>query len=69
MKNNTYLKYLAEFFLEWEMRKAVDKMKTHFLFNNSYSENRALYEIIWEYGTTGQATDENMGHAYCMLDT
>jgi len=45
MKNNTYLKYLAEFFLEWEMfqRKVVDKMKTHFISNNFYSEDRAFY--------------------------
>jgi hypothetical protein len=29
-------------------RKIVEKKKTHFIFNNFYSENRAFYEIMWE---------------------
>ena len=31
---------------------------------------RAVYEIIWEkYCRAKQATDDNMAHAHCMLDT
>jgi len=34
----------------------------------TFSENRALYEIMWrKYGTAGQATDDNMAHALCSL--
>jgi hypothetical protein len=27
--------------------KIIDKIKTHFIFNN-FSENHAVYEIMWE---------------------
>jgi hypothetical protein len=39
--------YLAHFFLEREMfqTKVVEKIKTHFVFQNVYYENRAVYEI------------------------
>jgi len=38
--------------------------------NFFFFENRPVYEIMWEkYCTAGQATDENMAHAHCMLDT
>jgi len=28
--------------------KFVEKIKTHFRFNNSFSENRAFYDIMWK---------------------
>jgi hypothetical protein len=28
--------------------KVVQKIKTHFMFNNFFFENRAVYEIIWK---------------------
>jgi len=28
-----------------------------------------FFKIVKKYGRTGQATGENMAHAYCMLDT
>jgi len=31
-------------------------------------ENHAVYEIMWKT-RTGQATDDNMEHAQCTLDT
>jgi len=47
--------------------KVVEKIKIHF---TCFFENRAVYEILWgKYCTAGQATDENMVHAHCMLDT
>jgi len=52
MKRKIHLwAYLAQFFLEWEMfqTKFVEKIKTHFGFDNSFFyENRAVYEIMWE---------------------
>jgi hypothetical protein len=42
--------YLAEFFSEWEMfqTKAVQKIKTHFVFSDFFPENSAVCEIMWE---------------------
>jgi len=28
--------------------KFVEKTKTHFIFSNYFSENRAFYEIMWK---------------------
>jgi hypothetical protein len=28
--------------------KAVEKIKTHFLFSNFFFENRAVYEVMWK---------------------
>ena len=41
----TFLSYLAQLFLEWKMfpTKVVEKIESHIF----YSENRAVYEIIW----------------------
>jgi len=65
--------YLAHFFSEWEMfqAKVIEKIKTHSLCSVTFFfENRAVYEIMWEnYCRAGQATDDNMAHAHCMLDT
>jgi hypothetical protein len=49
-------------FLEWEMFQTnVEKTKTHFSFNNFFSENRAVYEInVKKYVRTRQATEGNM---------
>jgi len=48
----------------------VEKIKTHFIFNNFLVENRAVYEIIWKKSCrTKQATDDDMAHAPCMLHT
>jgi len=65
--------YLAHFFLEWEMfqTKFVEKIKTHILCSMTFFfENCAVYEIMWKkYCRAGQAADDNMAHAHCMLDT
>jgi len=40
------------------------------MFNKFFFDNRAVYEIMWrKYSRTGQATDDNMAQAYCILDT
>ena len=57
-------------FFELEMFQTKVVEKTHFLLNNFLPENRAGYEILWEkYCRAEQATDDNMAHAHCMLDT
>jgi hypothetical protein len=40
--------YLENFFLECEMfwTKVVEKIKTHFMINNSFPENRTVYETM-----------------------
>ena len=50
MKPYVYLWFLAEFLLECEMFdiKVVQKIKTHFMSSNIFSEYRAVYEVIWK---------------------
>jgi len=51
METNIHFRsYLAQFFLDWKMfqTKAVEKLKTHSMFNNFYFENCAVYEIVWK---------------------
>jgi len=39
------------------------------MLNKAFFENRALYEIMWKkYGIAGQATDDSIAQAHCMLD-
>jgi hypothetical protein len=50
--------------------KTAVENKTHFLFNNFVFEYRAVYGIMWKNMLKDrQATDDNMVHAPCMLDT
>jgi len=50
--------------------KVVENIKTHILCSITFYENRAVYEITWKKYCRGrQATDDNMAHVTCMLDT
>ena len=50
--------------------EVVQKIETHFMFNNVFPENPAVHEIMWKnYVQPGRATDDNMAHTHCMLDT
>jgi len=50
--------------------KAVKEIRTHFVFRNFFSENLAVYEIMWKnIVERDRVTDDNMAHAHCMLDT
>jgi hypothetical protein len=74
MKTNIhFLSYLARFFLEWETfeTKVVEKIKTQvrrpvFFF---FWKSRRLWDNVEKYYRAGQATDVNMAHVHCMLDT
>jgi len=42
----------------------------HFMFNNLFSKIVPfLWDNVEKYCTAAQATDDNMAHAHCMLDT
>jgi hypothetical protein len=48
--------------------KVVEKMKAHIAGSlTPFTKNRAVYEIMW--CEAGQATDGNMAHVHCILDT
>ena len=40
------------------------------MFNNFFSENRVVYEIMWgeKGGRAREVTEDNTAHAFCMLD-
>jgi hypothetical protein len=70
----TFLSDLAQFFLEWEMfqTKFVEKIKTHILCSVTFFpplKSCRLWDNVEKYCRAGQATDGNMAHAHCMLDT
>jgi len=51
--------------------KVVDKIKTHILCSITYfffRKSCRLWENVEKYCTAGQAADDNMAHAYGMLD-
>jgi hypothetical protein len=46
-----------------------ENQNTHFVVSIFFL-NRAIYEKIWKKKIRAcQATDDNMAHAHCMLDT
>jgi len=49
MQTFLHVWYLAQFLLEREMfqTEVAEKIKTRFVFNNFFSENRAVYEIFF----------------------
>jgi len=56
------------------MRNISDKscrenQNTHFMFNNCFQKSCHLWDNVEKYFRAGQATDYNMAHALCMLDT
>jgi len=49
--------------------KIVEKIETHFVFDNFLPENLAVHETVWEKNfAAGQAIDD-IAHAHCMMDT
>jgi hypothetical protein len=66
-----FLSYLAQFFLGSKMfqTEVVEKIKTRVLCSITFFFNRAVYDNVVKYCTTGQTTDDNLAHAHCVLDT
>jgi len=49
--------------------KVIEEIET-FCVQYLVLANRPIYEIMWKkYCRAGQATNDNMTHAHCMLDT
>ena len=51
MKTFVHLwQYLPKFYLEWLIfqTKVVEKVESHILFSITFSENRAMYEVMWK---------------------
>jgi hypothetical protein len=62
--------YLAHVFLEREMfqTKVVQKVKTHILCSIMFSRKSCCFlDNVKKQCEAGQATDDNMPHAHCML--
>jgi hypothetical protein len=65
-------KYLADFFLEWEMflTQYADKFKTHTTCSiNSFRKSCLLWRRVEKYGRSGQATCDSVFSCYwCQKD-
>jgi hypothetical protein len=48
-------------------KRCSENQNTHFVLSIFF--NRAIYENVEKYCRAGQAIDDNMAHAHCMLDT
>jgi len=46
-----------------------ETQNTHFMFNNSFRKSRLYEKNVEKYCRGRLATDDNMAHAHCMLDT
>jgi hypothetical protein len=55
--------------MKFSLDKVVEKIKTHFVTNKYFPENRAAYEKMWENIVQPEkATHNNMTHAHCTLN-
>ena len=65
-------RYLAEFFLKWEMFwiQIVEKIKTYFIFNNFFRKSFRLWYNVEKCGGVREPTGDNINtaHALFMLD-
>jgi hypothetical protein len=48
--------------------KVVEKIKTCFMLINFFLKSCRLCDTVEKHCRAGQAMDDNMGHAHCMLD-
>jgi hypothetical protein len=70
MKTNIhFLSHLAQLFLEWEIfkTKVIEEIRRHILCSmTSFSRKSCrLWDNVEKYCRAGQATGDNMAHAYC----
>jgi len=52
-------------------KKVVEKLETHILCSITFFFRKwcCLWNNVEKYRTAGQATDDNMAHAHCMVYT
>jgi hypothetical protein len=69
----TFLPCLTQFFLEWELFQIKVAVKIIRIFYNQYLffffELCFLWDNVEKSCRVGEATDDNVAHAHCMLDT
>ena len=54
----------------WNKKLERSPKNTHFIFNDFFFRKSCrLWDNVEKYCTAGQATDDNIAHALCMLDT
>jgi hypothetical protein len=44
------------------------EQNTYFMSSNFFSETHVVSEIMWNYHTAGQATDDNDANARCVME-
>ena len=74
MKTNIHFwSYLAHFFLEGDMfqTNVVERIKTNLCVQQFFFHRKSclLWYNVEKYGAAVQATDDNMAHEHCMIDT
>jgi hypothetical protein len=73
MKTGIPLSHHVQFFVEWEMfqTKYLQKIKTHFVPHdiNFFWKSYRLWDNVEKYRRAEQATDDNMAHAHCILNS
>ena len=54
-------------FLEWEIfqTEVIEKIKTHFMFNNFFRKSCRSWDNVEKYGRARQTTNYNMIHSVC----
>jgi hypothetical protein len=53
----------------FQKKKVLEKIKTHFIFNDFFRKSCLLWDNVEKYCRAQQATNNNMAHAHCTLDT
>jgi hypothetical protein len=62
--------HLAQIFLEWQIfQTKVLKTKHSFMLNNIVPKIVSLWDNVEKCRNAGQAKDNSMTHAHCMLNT
>jgi hypothetical protein len=67
---HTFWSYLAEFFVKWETFQAKDIQKSKYILLVRFFSPKIvsfLWDNVEKYCKAGQATDDSMAHAHCML--
>jgi len=54
--------------IEMFQTKFVEKIKTYFVFSKLFSENRAVYEVMWKNFVDSDKPHDKTAHAHCVLD-
>ena len=69
---NTFMIILAQFFYNEKTfhTKVVEKIRTQILSSVTFSwKSCRLWDSVEKYWRAEQATEDNMAHVQCMLDT